>query len=85
MILSWTRRPAALPSCTPRTSSGVTSSAAISFTTPVNRIFHGEMNERQYDICDLLEARASSDRDAFLISKTIFTKIATGSTAPRQP
>jgi site-specific DNA-methyltransferase (adenine-specific) len=27
------------------TSSGVTSSAAISFTTPVNRTFHGEMNE----------------------------------------
>ena len=27
------------------------------------------------DICDLLEARASSGRDAFLISKTIFAKI----------
>jgi len=36
------------------------------------------------DIRDLLEARASSGRDAFLISKTIFTKIGTGSTAARK-
>jgi hypothetical protein len=43
------------------------------------------MNECHYDICDLLEARASSDRDAFLISKTIFRKIGTGSTAPAYP
>jgi hypothetical protein len=36
------------------------------------------------DIRDLLEARASSGRDEFLISKTIFTKIGTGSTAACQ-
>ena len=33
------------------------------------------------DIRDLLEAPASSGHDAFLISKTIFTKIGAGSTA----
>jgi hypothetical protein len=37
------------------------------------------------DIRDLLEAPASSGRDAFLIGKTIFAKIGTGSTAARQP
>ena len=37
------------------------------------------------DIRDLLEAPASSGRDAFLISKTIFAKIGPGSTAARQP
>ena len=37
------------------------------------------------DIRDLLEARDGSGRDAFLISKTVFTKIGTGSIAARQP
>ena len=37
------------------------------------------------DICDLFEARASSGRDAFLISKTIFTKIGTAAPRPANP
>jgi hypothetical protein len=36
------------------------------------------------DIRELLEAPASSGRDAFLISKTIFAKIGTGNTTARQ-